>query len=658
MKYLIDIFEEYVEKSPEKPVYAEYNGGGEYLETSFSDLHKEVMGFAFAIEKSGAQYGDRVALIFRSSARFMAGFLACHYKGMIPVPLEMVRENSDPSRWENYIENSEAVCILTAREVKDELSEIFSSSSRLSKLQILTSIPGEVPAEPKRVNENGVILYTSGSTGNPKGVVMTQEGILLNVEGYCRKIDSDETSIFASWMPYYHVMGLVTSLLTALYKGNLMVLVKGSEFIENPLLWLRAMSDYECNYSICSNFAFKLTSEAVKNCREGDMTGVDLKALRWILAGGEIMNVNSMMEFTGLCSRYNMGKDVVSFGYGQTEATACISIYSSENPMHWVKIDRSKLGEGTLEVIEKGLVSELTGELKAGDGELLLTGNGTHLEDHKIIILDSRGEDAGAHKIGEIAFYGTSMIPGYWKNREATEKLFGKTEAGIKYTKTGDIGFLDENGELFITGRVKDIIIIKGLNYYPDDIEFSVNRVAGDDAVYGSCAVSLTGDSGEELIVVKETQKHGEAGYAELSEDIRNEIVKTSGIATGRIVFVSAYTLPRTGSGKIKRSRVKDLINRGTLPETNYQWEGVTEPEKSTEAVDKVIRSIIAGSKGVAPEEISEDMLFTELGMGSLMLMELVETIKKRIGVYVSIALLFEKNNIRKLSEHIEGMVK
>lgn len=660
MKSFVDLFEEQAEKNPNQALYVEYQENGQHVETTFAQMKDKLCGYARTIDNLGISgYGDRVLLVFQSAVEFMAALLACHYTGSIPVPLEMVREHSDLTRWENYAGNANARCVLTSYDQQEAMERIFAKSARLKAVPIYSPTVGAHAPVRQPLHETGVILYTSGSTGSPKGVVITQEGLLLNVGAYCAKIGAAKESVFVSWMPYQHCMGLVTSLLTGLYHGSLMVLIQGKAFIENPFIWIKAMSDYRANVSICSNFALKMTTQAIRDASEEQLNDIDLAAMQTILAGGETMNVNTWLEFYNACKSLNLKKNVVSFGYGQTEATACISIYAQDKRMSWINVDREKLGKGELIIVGKGRFVDLEGQLTVKDNEIVLTGNGTRLDQHQVFVVNQQGEDAGVLQIGEIVFAGPSMSKGYLDNPEATEALFGRTSSGITYIKTGDIGFIDEHGEVFLTGRKKDVMIIGGINYYPDDIEAIVNQVMGSDSIYGGCAFSIAGPTHEEIVIVKETQPHTVDTFQALADEINKQLIVNVGLIPQSIIFVGAYTLERTGSGKVKRSQTKQLFMNGLLEAVHYKWLAKQEVVGNQSGqLQNIITHIISSKAGMAVDELSPDMLFTKLGLGSLMLLEIVDRLKVETGVYIPIAELFEQNSIRKLTTYIENKQK
>lgn len=649
MKHFLDLFESFVEATPDKVVYVEYDLAGRHIYTTMAMLHERMMAYARSIALAGVQKDSCVLLMFSSSVDFMSAFFACHYTGVYPVPLEFPRADAALMRWENYAENARAQLILTSDALVDSLSARLSASERLRDLRVLgRTADGGI--RPQRAESDiGLVLYTSGSTGHPKGVLLTQDGLVINSAAYAEKLQSDDQSIFMSWMPYYHVMGLVCSLLTAFYRNSMMVLMSGADFLSHPLMWLRAMADFKVGYSIGPNFAFKMVCSAIHHTDAAEIRGIDLRAVQYILSGGEIINVNTILDFYRCTAPYGLKKGAVSFGYGQTEATACISIYPLGADVSWVVADREKAQRGELEIRRRGTVTELTQDLTVSDDELILTANGTRMAGHRVYAINDRDEDLGQCRIGEIVFSGPSLSAGYLFNEAETKALFGRFPDGTVFSRSGDIGFISETGEVFLSGRKKDMIILKGLNYYPDDIEFSVNRVSGADAVYGTCAFAALIAGEERMVILKECADHSEETLKRMGRDIENEIQKVNGILPYEICFVPKMLLDRTGAGKIKRRQARLNYENGMTEPLLYRYRPDQDSGFSSSDAAAAVRGILARRLKKDPDELPGDLMFTQMGLGSLALLDTVELLRQATGVYIPMSVFFEENTIDRL---------
>ncbi|TYO61634.1 fatty acyl-AMP ligase [Bradyrhizobium hipponense] len=534
--------------------------GTEEAALTFRQLHDAATALASRLIAT-ARPGDRAILVFPPGIEFLVAFFGCLMAGIIAVPMMMPRRNSARDASAAILANCAPSVALTtsAFALRDDLHARFERE-RIRWVEVdLSSDASEAHEMPEPAPNDVVFLqYTSGSTSEPKGVMVSHANLLANLEMIRLALGNTRQSTYVNWVPLYHDMGLILNALQALYVGATCVLMAPNAFMQRPLGWLRAISHYRAEVACSPNFGFDL---CVSRHRAEQMDGIDLSSLRIALNGAEPVQADTIARFTATFAPYGFDPRAVYPAYGMAEATLLIS--------------SGKRGDGhvTRSVSRAGLQAHSAdAPSDAGDTQVLV-GSGRALIGERIAIVEPDSHcRLQADRVGEIWISGANVARAYWRNDEATREDLNAEIAGEDgpWLRTGDLGFLDESGELFVTGRIKDLIIIRGINHYPQDIERTVQSL--DEGLRENCgaAFSVPDESGEEtLVIVQEVERTARRTIdtAEIKGQIREAIADSHELSARHIALIRPGRLPKTTSGKIQRKLARRLWLDGGLEE-------------------------------------------------------------------------------------------
>ncbi len=666
----IDSMKKFSCETPNDDVLVQYELSGDKKSLSFSNFEKRVMSLAAQMKEENINKGENVILLYIDVMDFIVAFYACMYIGAVAVPVDFPTDPSNVEKWELIAEDSVVKCIMTSEISKDKLEKVISKSNKLSSINILSEDGIERSIEPVNVDENDIVTlqYTSGSTGNPKGVMVTYSNLLVNIEIIKNYLNLGKSKSFITWLPYYHAMGLVASMLSPVYYGGKSVIVPAQYFTQNPLLWFKAITEYKGEYTVAPNFAYELMANLLEKLPEEKKNEYSLKSIVRCISGSEPVHINTFIRFFNQVEKMGLDKRTIMFAYGQSEATLVETAYNIGEDLTIIKADLNKLNSGIVDVIEEKSFYGIDKTIdENSDKELYLVANGTANPGHKISIIDvESGKELDKYQIGEIYFYGPSVTNGYYNNPEATDESFGTDAEGVRYLKTGDLGFLNKNGELFITGRKKDLIIIRGKNFYPQDIE-RVSFLSDEVFVENGCAAfSSVEDDTEKLIIVQALKENADnEQYQEFASKIRNSILKKFSIAVDEIIFVKSDEIEKTASGKIQRKANKERYYKkqddSILFVKDYEENVSVENKKNQTIRESDIFSELLGfvseNSGLAIFDIDYNATFPEIGISSMMLYSLKNHIEEKYGISIDAASVNVNNTIKKMTGYIYSLI-
>lgn len=666
----IDSMKKFSKEMPDDDILVQYELNGEKQPLSFVDFEKRVMSFAGFLNEIGIKKGDNVILLYVDVMDFVVAFYSCMYIGAVAVPIDFPTDPSNIEKWELIAEESDAGFILTSEKSAAKLAKITSLSETLSKLNILSEDMAERKIEAVEVDSQDLVMlqYTSGSTGNPKGVMVSYGNLLTNIDVIGKYLELGKSKSFITWLPYYHAMGLIASILSPIYYGGKSVIVPAQYFTQNPLLWFKAITEYKGEYTVAPNFAYALMANVLEKLSDQEKSKYSLKSIVRCISGSEPVHINTFVRFFNQVEKIGLDKRTIMFAYGQSEATLVETAYRIGEDLTIIKADLNKLNSGIVDVIEENSfynINEMIDE--NSDKEVFLVANGTAISGHEITIRDPQsGERLGEYTVGEIYSHGPSITNGYYNNSKATEESFGTDENGVRYLKTGDLGFLNKKGELFITGRKKDLIIIRGKNFYPQDIERTVFLTDSSFADNGTAAFSSVENDTEKLIIIQELKDCIEPEeYEKLSAKIKNNILKKFSIEVDTVIFVKDGNIEKTSSGKIQRKANKERYytknDDAVLFVKNFEETHTLENEKKIEIRENDIFSDLIGfiseSSGLTVFDIDYNATFPELGISSMMLYSLKNHIEEKYNIGIDAASVTANNTIRKMTGYIYSLV-
>jgi len=533
--------------------------GTEEAALTFRQLH-DAAGALAARLSAAARPGDRAILVFPPGLEFLVAFFGCLMAGIIAVPMMMPRRNSARDASAAILADCTPALALTtsAFALRGDLQARFALANirwievDLGRDGAAADLPAPAP------DDIAFLQYTSGSTSEPKGVMVSHANLLANLEMIRLALGNTRQSTYVNWVPLYHDMGLILNALGAFYVGAPCVLMAPNAFMQRPLGWLRAISHYRAEVACGPNFGFDL---CVSRYRADQMDGIDLSSLRIVLNGAEPVHAETIDRFIATFAPHGFDPRAMYPAYGMAEATLLIS--------------GGRRGDGhTTRTVSRTALQAHAAETPSGDDDAqIVVGCGRALEGEQIAIVDPELRTRlPADRVGEIWISGANVAGAYWRNDEATRVGLNAEIAGEDgpWLRTGDLGFLDDSGELFVTGRIKDLIIIRGINHYPQDIERTVQSL--DAALRENCgaAFSVPDETGEEtLVIVQEVERTARhtIDTVEIGGRIREAVADNHELSARHVALIRPGTLPKTTSGKIQRKLARKLWREGGFEE-------------------------------------------------------------------------------------------
>ena len=533
---------------------------------TFSGLDKRAKAIAARLTAMGFA-GQRALLLYPPGLDFIEAFVACHYAGVIPVPAYPPRRNRNMMRINSISNDAQAAVALTVKSVSSRSDSSIGDAHSLRRIQWLPTedIPDELEGDwvkPRIERDSiGLIQYTSGSTGNPKGVVLTHDAIMANCEMIAHYFGlSRERRSAVSWLPTYHDMGLVGGVLTPIFFGMEISFMSPVTFLTRPLRWLKAISDYGAAVSGGPNFAYRWCTMKIK---PEECENLDLSSWKVAFNGAEPVRADVMAEFTRKFEPYGFRQKNHYPCYGMAETTLIVTGGSPEEPPVIRSFDKTKLSNYEVELVSSD---------HQNSTELVGAGQVCPIE--QVIIVDpEKRKRLKDNEIGEIWIDSPSSGVGYWnKPKESTETFECRLadDDGRRYLRSGDLGFFHE-GELFVTGRLKDMIIIRGVNRYPQDIEATVENCDERLRSGGAAAFAVDHWDREHLVVVCEVERRRGSNWEPLVNKIRKSVTNDTELPPDAIVLVKHNSVPKTSSGKVQRHACRREFMEGTL-KVIAQW--------------------------------------------------------------------------------------
>lgn len=525
--------------------------GAEEASLSFADLFERSRALAARIAEAAGP-GERALLVFPQGLEFVVAFFGCLIARVIAVPIMVPRRQSARDSSASIVADCAPRIALTsaALAARPDLRERFAGVEWLTvDLASLGNSSSELP-RPGR-DDIAFLQYTSGSTSDPKGVVITHGNLLANEEMMRISLGNSSASTVVNWIPHFHDMGLVFGVLHPLYLGSLAVLMSPNAFMQRPLLWLRTISRYGAEMAASPNFGYDLCASRF---RADQMEGIDLSSWKVMCCGAEPVREETLRRFAATFAPYGFDARAIYPCYGMAETTLQATGGTRGSGYATRTISRSALQGNTIAAARD-----------AADAQVLV-GCGSAVLDEQVAIADPETRQRlAANQIGEIWVSGPNVAPAYWQNAEATAATLRARIAGEDepaWLRTGDLGFFDQTGQLYVTGRIKELIIIRGMNHYPQDIERTVQAAHPALRQNGGAAFSVTDDRGEEqLVIVQEVERteRNKIDPDEIAGVIREAVTNEHEVFARHIVLIRPGTLSKTTSGKIQRGLARKL---------------------------------------------------------------------------------------------------
>ncbi len=566
------------------------DGEDEELHLTYRELDHQARAIGAWLESHDLA-GQRALLLYPAGLEFIAAFFGCLYAGVIAVPVYPPRRNRSLGRIQAIADDADARVALTTDLVLNRVMPLIDQTPHLKQLTWLPTcqVPSKMAGDWKMPDVHGDTLaflqYTSGSTGTPKGVVLSHANLVHNSALISHSFEHTRSGAGVFWLPSYHDMGLIGGILQPLYIGRPNVLISPMSFLQKPYRWLSAITQYRGSTSGGPNFAYDL---CVRKITPEQRKTLDLSSWRVAFNGAEPVRAETLDAFAETFAPCGFRREAFYPCYGLAEATLIVS----GGYVH----AQSEISTFDAEAMARHQV--VSTELDAPGGRKLV-GCGKTLPDQRIEIVDPETRTpCPAGRIGEIWVQGPSVAQGYWGQEEATEQVFrarlADTDEG-DFLRTGDLGFM-EDGELYVTGRLKDLLIVHGVNYYPQDIERTVQQSHPRLRLDCGAAFVVEKDNREQLVVTQEIGHHKQSNFQEVFDTIRRAVAGEHELIPSEIVLLKAGSIHKTSSGKIQRHACRDGYLAGTLKVVG-QW------KDEGQGLGTSVPSETKGATGLASEK-------------------------------------------------------
>jgi amino acid adenylation domain-containing protein len=694
---LVDVLRSRAAREPDSAVFSfpvDGEDGAEVVLTA-GEFNLRAQALATRLQELGLT-GERALLLFSPGLEFIVAFFGCLYARVVAVPAHVPRPNRPMPRLRSIVGDARPSVVLTGASLRKDSARWSAGVPELEGVAILCSDEwtgegtGDDFAARKRVEECAsrwtdpgatqetlaFLQYTSGSTAAPRGVMITHGNLLDNSARIHAAFESPVGGRGVSWLPLFHDMGLIGGVIQPLYCGGFTTLLSPASFLQRPIRWLETISRTGASISGGPNFAYDL---CVEKTTPEQRAGLDLSRWRVAFNGAEPVRAETLDRFAEAFAPAGFRPEAFLPCYGLAEATLLVSGNPTGSRPVVLSLDAEALGRG--EVGETGAVGSIA----------RLVSSGRPTEDHTVTIVDPATEQpCPDNRVGEIWVAGPSVAQGYWNRPEESRLCMGARLPGHgnrAFLRTGDLGFL-HGGELFVTGRIKDLIILRGRNIYPQDVEWVTERCHPALRAGGGAAFSVEVAGLERLAVVIETERRLQAGAAdEIMAAIRRAVAETLDVEISAIRLIKPTTLPRTSSGKVQRHATREAFLSGTL-ETVAEWtrhengsvpapafqsaafepdEDVpgtppattasrpSVPSRSRRAIAAWLAAKVAEPLGVPPEEVDIRAPLAGFGIGSLQAVRLAAELEDWLGRKLPPTLVYDHPTILALAGFLSG---
>ena len=685
-KTLVEVLRRRAEEQPEALAYNFLADGEEPADRlAFGQLEARARAIAGALSATlgeGNLRGARALLLYPSGVEFVEAFLGCLYAGIIAVPAYPPASRRHLPRLQSIARDAAPAVVLADA---PSMPKIRAAAAALPELEDaawlatdevdtdeLATKPGDAwNGQLPKASDLAFLQYTSGSTAAPKGVMVSHGNLMHNEAVIQRQTGHSESTVFVGWLPLYHDMGLIGNILQPLYLGIPCHLMSPVAFLQRPLRWLEAISRYGGTTSGGPNFAYEL---CLRKISDNELAELDLSSWSLAFSGAEPVRAATLERFADRFAACGFRREALYPCYGMAETTLMITGGEREAQPVLRAFDATALEAHRAVPVGEARRDGGTVEIRN------VVGCGTAGLDFDLRIVDPEtmaSLDDG--RIGEIWVASPSVAQGYWNLPEVTKRDFGAhtLDGDGPFLRTGDLGFLD-GGELFVTGRLKDLIIIRGRNHYPQDLEHTAET--SHPSLRPGCGVAVAdttvdageaGDGEERLVIVHEIHRHAKDDPEAIADAIRRAVAEGHQVQVHDVVLIRQGTLPKTSSGKLqRRAALADYredrlttVGRSTMDADAEEETAAAELELNRDTLlararrrpllESYLRARFARLTRSATAAIDPDRPLTSFGLDSLVAVELRNTVESRFGIDVSLPRLLEGLTIAELTSNI-----
>jgi acyl-CoA synthetase (AMP-forming)/AMP-acid ligase II/acyl carrier protein len=632
------------------------NGIDEQERISFRELENRAKKIAAFLQKDFKK-GDRCVLLFPTGIDFVVSLFGVILAGLIAVPAYPPRRNSSSGRFWSILEDSDASLILCSETNAKNLKRNFGDDVRMQACPVfeytdlLVSDPQAWERPQTSPDDLAILQYTSGSTGQPRGVMVSHQNIINNFTVVHKAFHHDEKLVVVGWLPNFHDMGLFGTTLQSLFAGGMSVIIPPQVFIKNPLLWLKAITKYKAITTGSPNFALDYCCNKITDDQKNE---IDLSTLLVFFCGAEPIHKSTFDRFAREFNSCGFKPEMFYPTYGLAESTLMVV-----GPDHRDKPLYYPANAATIE--NENRITPAAENQNQKD----IVACGFPWQGNRILIVQPESrEELEYGRIGEIWVSGPSVCQGYWNNAQATQEVFGafvKDSDERPFLRTGDLGFV-HNGQLYITGRHKDMIVIRGQNFYPQDLEKSIADSHEALAEYAGAAFSVNMAREEHLVIVQEVKRTHipSLNEEEVFEAIRQSMATDFELQAFSIVLIRTGSIPKTTSGKIQRRACKKAFIDHELNvvaswemdlSAEYHAINLDTRDFSEEDVQKWLINWMSAKVKIDPKTVDPEKSILAYGLDSLAAVELEREISLQFDIEWSVSDFLESNKISDLAK-------
>ncbi|WP_017293948.1 hybrid fatty acyl-AMP ligase/type I polyketide synthase [Geminocystis herdmanii] len=683
----VNLLQERAVSQPDKVIFTFLGDGEAQTESlTYQQLDSQAKAIAQHLSRTAKNLlghqvqGERALLLYQPGLEFITAFLGCLYAGIIATPAYPPRQNRSFARLDTIIKDAGAVFALTTESLKQKIEQ------KLTKHNNITCIPTDnIPLDfgknwqqsPYIQEDNLAFLqYTSGSTGAPKGVMVSHGNLIHNSHliRTCFNIDSSDTCF--SWLPPYHDMGLIGGILQPIYGGISTIVMPPVSFLQRPLRWLKGISKYKVTTTGGPNFAYEMCVNSITEKQKADL---DLSSWKLAFSGAEPVRAETIARFSEYFADCGFKQEIFYPCYGMAETTLMVSGGNKHQPPVVKTLSAEALRQNSIVILEDN----------SSDTQVLVSSGKVASELESLIVNPDTLEVCEDNQVGEIWVKGASVTQGYWQKEEATNNIFHAYTKDGKgaFLRTGDLGFISE-GELFVTGRLKDLIIIRGRNHYPQDIEESVAFCHEALNSESGAAFAVEIEQDEHLVITFELKRtflnkisQDETLKQQIFTEIRNSISLNHELQVYSIVLLKTGSIPKTSSGKITRYACRQGFLDGSLDIVAIWKKGEEEKQppsippinggsrqedrKTGRQADNLLishsvsniqgwlKENIAQRIGVKASQVDTYQPFINYGLDSLQAVRLTGELEDWLDCRLSPTLIYDYPNIAELSYYL-----
>ncbi|CAA0102787.1 4-hydroxyphenylalkanoate adenylyltransferase [BD1-7 clade bacterium] len=667
---LVDVIQYWADRKPDEDVLRFYpNGEGESVAYSYHAFDRRIKAIATQLEP---YRGERAILLFHSGINFLEAFFACFYAGVVAVPAYPPRRNHNLDRLLNIMNDCEPAIMLSSDTVLQQ-SQSLCQDAFTPAQQALPWINTDIIEDATAANFNApapsadtlaFLQYTSGSTGTPKGVMLTHKNLMTNVRMAHQAYQLPANARCVSWLPLFHDMGLIGAVMTPMYWGAGSVLMPPAAFLQKPVRWLRLLSEYGQQSPVgCTapNFSFQLCVDQIS---DADLADLDLSPWIFAMNGAEPIRQQTMQAFADKFAPCGFNANAFVPAFGMAESTL-LSTCRQTGPIISKRVDAHQLTQGHF--VE---APERQEDHDEANRDSVYVSCGQSCAGQTLLIVDpDTREIVHDRHVGELWLQGDHIAHGYWAQQALSEYAFDAytLDGQGPFMRTGDLA-ATVDGELYITGRLKDLLIIRGKNHYPQDIELTAAKAHDAMHLDNVAAVTVEAEGEEQLVLVAEVlrshRKDFDAEAAALA--ISQAVAREHGIDTHAISFIRFASLPKTSSGKIQRYLVRERYQEGSLKSTG-SWHKPSVSASalpaipqtpmaqcSTADIELYMQQWLAAKLAISVDTVPTQASLDSLGLDSVDLVQLAGNLEQWLGQPMDNMVLWELPHIQAVATYLK----